>query len=142
MAINRRQLMIAGSSAIAVTLAGCSGGSSREQVIDNRAKINEDEYKYWSFSLDENATVEYEFTVRNGPEMEIFVLKESEFQEFEDGNRFRGHSSSGTGGSNSVTLDAGDYEFVVDNTNAGNVSPPTNFDDDVVEVEVDAYLSG
>lgn len=141
MAINRRKLLLAGSSAIAVTLSGCSGSGSREQVVDNRAEINEDEYKYWSFSLDESATVEYEFTVRNGPDMDVFVLKESEFREFEAGNRFRGHASSGTGGSNSVNLNAGDYKFVVDNTNAGNVSPPTNFDDDVAEIEVDVYLS-
>lgn len=141
METNRRKLLIAGSSAIAVTLSGCSGGESREQVIDNRAEINEDEYKYWSFSLDESATVEYEFTVRNGPEMDVFILEDSEFREFENENRFRGHASSGTGGSNSVTLNAGDYKFVVDNTNAGNVSPPTNFNDDVAEIEVQAYLS-
>lgn len=140
MEINRRQLVIAGSSAISVALAGCSGGGSREQIIDNRAEINEDGYKYWSFSLEDSATIEYEFTVRSGPEMEVFVLEDSEFREYEAGNRFRGHSSSGTGGSNSVTLNAGDYKLVVDNTNTGDVSPPTNFDDDVAEIEIEVYL--
>ncbi len=149
--VSRRSIMRAGVCGSATLLAGCTssssdgsgGGSTREQVIDSREEINEDGYQYFSFDLNRQATFEYEFTVRSGPEIDVFLMDDQEFDEYQGGNRFRVFSGKvGTGGRDTLTLDENSYRLVVDNTNAGEVAPPTNFDDDVVEVEVAAWVEG
>jgi len=68
-------------------------------------------------------------------------MDDQEFDEFQAGNRFRVYSSDyGTGGGDTLTLEEDSYRLVVDNTAAGEVAPPTNLDDDVVEVGVEGWV--
>ena len=155
--IRRRAVVSAGVAALGLTLAGCTGstsgdrnggdtgdgeegGRSREEIIDDRIEVEEDGYRYVSFDLRRDAELHYEYTVREGPAIEVFVVTDDEFDEFQAGNRFRGYSASGVGGGDSVSLPADSYRFVVDNTNAGDVRPPSNLDDDIVVVEVTATV--
>lgn len=129
---------------------GGSDGSSnsgstttREQLTDDRHSVNEDEWYRIAFDLNRQATLEYEFFVRDGPAIDVFVMNDLEYEEYQAGNRFQVFSSdNGTSGSDSVTLGEGTYRLVIDNTGAGSESPPTNFDDDVADVEVEATVVG
>lgn len=135
-----------------ITIAGCpadsddggqnaAGEPEREQMLDRTVEINEDDFDGWTFSLNRDATLEYEWTVRSGPEIEIFVMEDSEYSHLRSGERFHAKSSRGTAGSDAVNLSASkEWAFVVDNSDAGNVQPPSNFDDDIARVEVAAYL--
>lgn len=122
-----------------------NGGSTTQtrQLVDDRREVSEDEYYRWSFDLNSQATLEYSFTVRDGPDIDVFVLDDQEMDEFQGGNRFRAYSSeNGISGSDSVTLSPDSYRLVIDNTSAGNEAPPTNFDDDVADVEIEATIEG
>lgn len=46
-----------------------------------------------------------------------------------------GSVEDSTGGRASIKLDPGTYRLVLDNTDFGAAAPPTNFSNDVVEVE-------
>lgn len=155
MTISRRDTITGCLTFSAGFLAGCTGGSpvdtgdgggggsNRQQIIDSREEVAEDEYQYFTFDLNRQATLEYEFYVRNGPEVEVFVMDDQEFDEYQGRNRFRTYSQEGgTSGSDTLTLAEDSYRLVVDNTDGGNVQPPTNFDDDVAEVEVKAWVEG
>lgn len=108
-----------------------------ETLIDKRRTIDEDGNWRVSWNLNRQVTLTYDFTVRSGPEVEVFVLDTREFDEYQAGNRFRPLvHTTGISGSGEVTLEEGEYRLVVDNTDAGEVQPPTNFDDDPVDVEL------
>jgi len=149
---SRRWLLGAAGTAV-VALAGCSQNdensdlgdndeqeNQREEIVDSRRSIREDEYYSYQFDLNRQADLEYEFTVRDGPEIDVAVMTAGEFSEYESGNRSRGQFLSGTGGSDVITLSEGSYYFVLDNTNALQVDPPANLNDDVADVEYSAYV--
>jgi|GEM_PF-1379718 hypothetical protein len=144
-----RRTVLCSTVAATVGLAGCSsdgdsstsGGSGEtnpwEEILNTRETIQEDAYNSWSWSTEERTELRWEFTVRDGPEVELFVLEPGEFDEYEAENRFYTvESASGTSGSSTFTVESGSYRFVLDNTDSGNVQPPTNLVDDAVEVEL------
>lgn len=167
---SRRSVLTSTAVATALSLAGCTGASEsddesdgtddqnsgenggdgqtnavdrqrREELVNRRVTINEDDYESWTFSLNRDSTLEYEWTVRDGPEVELFVMEQSEYSYFRSGERFHADSSAGTGGRNRIDLSADtEWAFVIDNSEAGSVSPPTNFEDDVAQVEVESSL--
>lgn len=124
---------------------GDSGGSasSTETLIDDRRNIPEDDAYTQGFELNRRGTLQYSYTVRTGPEIDVFVVSSEEYNAYQSGERFRALSrDSGAGGGDSVTLSQGTYYLVIDNSNAGWVSPPTNFDDDIADVEIEAIVQG
>ncbi|WP_141212564.1 hypothetical protein [Halorubrum sp. Hd13] len=147
--IFRREILSGGVAIVSAGLAGCSssgnGGSGDggvepnpwTEVLDDRITLNEDGYQTWSWDIDESTEISWEMTVRSGPDIDFFVMESTEFDEYQANNRFKtyvdgyGVSDSGNG-----VLPEGNYRFVLDNTTAGNVEPPTNFDDDVADVEL------
>lgn len=135
---------------MSMLLSGCSGdstsdssggdnsggGNSWENIIDSRKQVEEDGYYSWSWNPEQTVDLDWEFTVRSGPEVEIFLMESTEFDEYQAGNRFYvKNDETGTSGSGTFTVESGNYRFVIDNTDAGNIQPPSNFDDDVAEVE-------
>lgn len=160
MQMDRRKLL-AGMGAVA--LAGCSSqgsggnddsgdssGSSdeneqsgpvTEEFINDTATVDEDGWTYWDWEQEQNIEYTIDYLVRDGPEIDAFVTTEEEFQNFEAENRFQtleGFTSAGVSGTLSGTLGPGSYYFVLDNSNAGQVEPPTNFDEDPADVEVES----
>lgn len=159
-----RRMFLTGAGALSVTLAGCSalnessdqGGApaddgsndfadpepTTETLADSTERLHEDEYRYYGFTFDGDGSVEYEFTVRSGPEIDVFVTNEEEFDHYENQERFRTYDmSSSAGGSGSSNLGSGSYYLVIDNTSAGPESPPANISDDVAEVEIEASVT-
>jgi len=62
-------------------------------VVDRTMTILEDEYETWDVSLSEQSEVGVRFTVRDGPAIDFVFTTRSEFEQFEEGNRFRYNSS-------------------------------------------------
>jgi len=141
-------------------IAGCSSGEedaqnpenggdgSQEQsfeIIDSTRQVDEDQYLAQSFTLNDTANIEVQMTVRKGPAIDVLTMSADEFDHFENRERFRYFPElsieDGTGGSASGTLDPGEYVLVIDNTNAGEAQPPTNFDDDLARVEITAQAT-
>jgi hypothetical protein len=154
MNLGRRQFLgciVASTTALAGCAAfeqsddsgGGDGGGGSETVVDATRVVDEDGYVYWEFSYDQPVTVSWQFTVRDGPSIDIFLVSQSEFSHYEQGERFRTFESSldSTAGSESVTLEEGEYVLVLDNTSAGEAAPPTNFDEDPAEVEIEITVS-
>lgn len=149
---SRRDIMLTCVCGATTILAGCSSGfigpgrgddreSTHKQVLNEREEIAEGEYEYFSFSIYRQTNFKYDFTVRSGPEIDVFLVNDQEFDEFEDGDQFKNYSSKhGGSGSDSVTLAEESYRFVLDNTSAGKVTPSTNLHDNIAEVEVKAWV--
>lgn len=130
-----------GDSTSSVSGDSSSDGTTREELVNDRRNVPEDEYYQWQFDVNQAATFDFQFTVREGPEVDVFVLPEDEYNSFTSNERFRVASrSSGTAGSDTAALNEGTFYLVLDNTNAGWVSPPTNFDDDIADVEIEATI--
>ena len=114
--------------------------SVKVDEISESKSIAEDEYAYYSIPLSETTTVSIDVMVRDGPNIDALMFSESEFMEYQSGNNARFFSDASltdtNGDRTTATLPAGDYYFVLDNTNWGYAEPPTNFDDDIAEVEV------
>lgn len=153
----KRRTFIGGS--IAGLIAGCTesegagdspdsgvGGGSvstpePEEMLDRTVRVSEDDYRGWTFSLNYDVRMVVDFTVRSGPEVDIFVMEDDEYSQLRNGNRFHAKSFGGVSGRQTVRLSSSkEWAFVVDNSSAGSRNPPTNFDDDVAEVEVEAIL--
>jgi hypothetical protein len=111
-----------------------------EQTVD----VPEDDYKLWPIEISEEGTVGYEAFVRSGPEIDFFLVTEAEAREYESGNNFQYLDGTRQGvlkAEATVTLDAGVYYIIADNSEAGETSPPTNLDDDVAEVEMQIVIA-
>jgi hypothetical protein len=106
---------------------------------DQTVTVPEDDQKLWPIEISEESVVAYDAIVRSGPAIDIFVLTEAEALEYEEGNRFEfleGTRQDTTGADVGVTLSAGNYFIVADNTTVGEASPPTDLDDSAAEVEM------
>ncbi|MFC6990348.1 hypothetical protein ACFQH3_00200 [Haladaptatus sp. GCM10025707] len=107
--------------------------------------IEEDYWRYYSFSLSRTGRVEYDFTVRQGPAIDVILMDESEYSFFKNGDRSQYYTAlsrmDSTYGSVSEKLSAGSYYLVFDNSNNGVASPPTNFDNDLATVEYTIEIS-
>jgi len=144
--LNRRAF-IGGTVAASAGLAGCAGVLEQSQqeskeftLADETVTLEEDEYYVWSGSLTDTVMLEYRFLVRRGPAVDVFVVTGEELQHYEDDERFRAIESTqdATEGSGSVTLGEGEHALVLDNTDAGDAVPPSNLDNDPIEVDVEA----
>lgn len=120
---------------------GSGNGTPRTQtLLDERYEISEDEYAAATGEIERDVEVTIEFTVREGPAVDLFVMTRDEFDNYQAGERFKfGQSASiedEIDATNTAELAAGNYAFVVDNTDRGAAHPPANLSDDVATVEV------
>jgi len=100
------------------------------------------EWRFWGFDPDEPTVVEYQFEVRDGPPIDVFVCERSAFEEFEAGNNFEVYgnpSGESTGAETEVEIGAGPTVLVIDNSDAGPANPPA--DGEGADVQVSAFLS-
>jgi len=57
--------------------SGDDSGGQTETIADETVEVPEDGYKYWTFELNSNASLEYEFTVRSSPNIDLIVMEET-----------------------------------------------------------------
>lgn len=111
-----------------------------ETIIDDRDTVNEDKYLYYEFSLNEQKELQLKATVRSGPRLDIMLMDRSEFEEYEAGRRFRYDAELSLmdtiGGDSRSRVNPADLVLVVDNTEAGEATPPTDYDENPARVEL------
>lgn len=158
--MGRRQFIgIIASTAATVGLAGCSGqsgdgpnvsdeespGDASETLADETVEVPEDTYQAYTATFENSATLAYDAIVRTGPAIDIIVTNGNEFSNYEHDENFRYDSTASaldtSNASNSAQLESGNWVLILDNTDRAEAQPPTNFDDDVAEVEIEATIS-
>lgn len=107
----------------------------------DRIEIGEDEWYRWNFNFSQTTEIQYDLIVREGPNIDAIWFSPSEYEYYKNEQRAEYQSPSALDTASAevgpVTVSAGEYYFVLDNTNWGGAAPPTNFDDDVAVVEID-----
>jgi hypothetical protein len=151
--VNRRNFIKTASVPIALGIAGCSednasqniGGADELLSVSGSTNISEDEYVSWNVTGDA-MTLEGSVTVDMGPNIDFIVMESTYYERYQDGDSYQyitAGSEMDTAGTN---IDAGIGSemvyIVIDNTNAGEASPPANLDDDVVTVDYDLTVTG
>lgn len=108
--------------------------------FSDRPRVREDEYFSWDLQFSEDTDIGYDMVVRSGPNIDVFLIPESEWKPFQDGERFRYDSEASeldtaNAQSGGVTISSGTYYFVLDNSNRAT-DPPSNMDEDIAEIEL------
>ncbi len=128
--------LVAPTVCLMIALSGCAGSSGLDET--GRTVLAEDQYYQFQFKANRQVTLELAVEVHDGPNIDVFVMDELNFQQFEAGNSFVHYESCGgvaaQGFVRSCTLNEGTYSIVLDNTNAGNAAPPFNGVDDGADV--------
>ena len=122
--------------------------SSRSQQlrdISDTRNIQEDEWYYYPLSFSQSGYIEYEFVVRDGPSIDVILIDESEYDSYENGDRFSHYSEVSTldsvGDSVQSLLSSGNYRLIFDNSSVGSAEPPTDFTNSIAEVEFEIITS-
>ncbi len=117
-------------------MAGCAGSSGLDEV--GRTVLAEDQYYTISFNAKRTVDLSIQVEVHSGPNLDVFVVDEINFQQFKARNNFVHFESCGgvaaQGFQRSCSLAEGAYFVILDNTNSGAVSPPFNGIDDGADV--------
>lgn len=119
----------------------------RQQTLaDKRVSLTEDEYQMFMFELNGGAHVTIDVDSLSGPEFEVWTMTETGFRQWEEAARsmlggeftYIGELSASKihRMSRSGRLGADRYYVVIDNTDVGKVSPPANFSNDELIVNV------
>ncbi len=112
-----------------VLLVGCT--DLTDQVLaEDSGTVQIEAGQARTFELDAQGAIllDYEASVAQGPDIDIFVLDDQNYQRYQGGEEFTYYdcSSLGTGsGSGTCELSAGAYHLVLDNTEQGEASPAT-----------------
>ena len=122
--------------------------STRSELLSEGSEsydLNEDYYQYLRFSPSQEATLSYEAEVAGDIRIDVILTDGTNFQYFEDGTDWEyyaeGSELDTLFASNEVRLGTGtEYYLIIDNTSEGRAAPPTNFDNDRVEVDVQYEL--
>lgn len=120
-------------------------------VVDEDITVEEDYYTYFNITLDSPAEVKISTKLLSGPEVEMFYIKQEDFPLWEGLFNGNGQSSgpsyytelSQSGGieiEKEAALDQGDYCLIIENSNAGEIAPPFNFQNDVSQINVKVTL--
>lgn len=153
--LSRRNIIGSSATAIAIALAGCSGDDDQSdtesvsiQPFNGEYEVPENEYATTGiFTADSSGDISYNFTVTSGPEVDVYLLTPENLSQYENGQQFD-YLSHTTGSSpdaavvGSATVESDtSTQILIDNTETGDVSPPTNADDDVATVELEAEFA-
>lgn len=120
--------------------------STELRDVSTTKNIQEDQWYSYGLEFSESGYVEYDFIVRDGPSIDVILMDESEYSSFESGDRFLAYNELSAYDSAGETveggpLSGGSYRLIFDNSEFGDAAPPTDFDNNVAEVELDITTS-
>lgn len=119
--------------------------SQQLRSVSDTRNIEEDHWRYYTIEFSQTGTIEYDFIVRDGPAIDVILMDESEYQYFENEERWQYYTElsamDSTGDNVSGQVSAGTYRLIFDNSNQGEAAPPSNFSNDVVSVEFTLEIS-
>ncbi|WP_149799237.1 hypothetical protein [Halorubrum xinjiangense] len=113
--------------------------SEQLRSISDTRNLEEDQWRHIPLEFSQTGYIEYDFIVRDGPAIDVILLDESEYQYFDEGERSEYYpelsATDSTGDDVQGEIPSGTYRLILDNSNRGEATPPTNFSNDVVSVE-------
>ncbi len=99
------------------------------EEIDETIEIPAGEHKAYQFSFPDGGALKYEFTVTSGPAIDVLMIREGEFNYFEQGYQVNYNSAhtvqDNMEGSSSADISEGSYYLTFDNSEMGRAQPPT-----------------
>ena len=132
-------LAVLGGLVVVGWMFNAATGSGEDDWNEEGAvAIDEDRFVNFAFEALEPLQFNGEFRVSSGPNLEIFVMDEVNFQSFQQGASFVHQSQcarTGLASTWSCQLPKGVWYVVIDNTNAGNESPPFDAQNNMAVVE-------
>jgi hypothetical protein len=139
---NRRKFLAGIGTAAVGSVAGCAGQNTIYDQSETTT-LNEDEYSWYNFSIEEPSTVEYTMEVTEGPNVDIILMDRGSFEAYQDGDYdsatyYTRMSDINTAYAElSGEMRVGSYTLMLDNTSDIGTSPPTNLEDDVAVIDFD-----
>lgn len=123
--------LVAGCSSNA-GFSGEAGEFSEENEggvsINKTIELQSGTFRYWQIDSDSQIGMNYTGLVREGPSVDFYVTDDEEFNHYRDEERFKTLSDASAYDTIEAQiedrLDAGNYVFFIDNTNAGEASEP------------------
>lgn len=113
--------------------------SQQLRSISDTRNLEEDQWRYYTLNFSQTGFLEYDFIVRDGPAIDAILMDESEYQYFENEERWEYYTElsalDSTGDDIRGRVSSGTYRLIFDNSNQGEAAPPSNFSNDVVSVE-------
>jgi hypothetical protein len=116
--------------------------------IDDSARVEAYSNVYWELDIlskmnNDTASIrlQYEAVVRNGPAVDFYLLEQDEYTNYSNGDNFlyvsKGSETDTKLAQIDVTLEeVKNYVFMIDNTTAGEASPPSDSSTADVDVEL------
>ncbi len=129
MSAGKRSLGLVLLLSVITMLAGCSnpvGGPLAEE--SGTAQVEPGDARTFGLEAQGAIRFEYQAAVAQGPDIDVFILDDQNYQRYQSGEDFTYFecSSLGTGSaSGTCELPAGTYHMVLDNTERGEASPAT-----------------
>lgn len=127
-----------------MAVAMVMGGMEQIDSFDRNYSVEEDHWKGREFNFTAGGRLEYEAIVREGANVDIITMEQSEYEHYQNQERYE--YSPDASALDTVDADVshefpeGDYVVVIDNTSAGEASPPSNMVNDVASVELSLTL--
>lgn len=125
----KRSLWLALLLGAVVSVAGCTDPTDQVLAEDSgTAEVEAGQARTFELNAEGDISLDYEASVAQGPDIDIFVLDSQNYQRYQNGEEFEYHpcSSLGTGsGSGTCDLVDGAWHLVLDNTDRGEASPAT-----------------
>ena len=99
------------------------------EEIEETVEIPAGEFKEYMLEFPEGGALKYEFTVTSGPSIDVLMIRDGEFNYFEQGYQVNYNSAhtvqDNTEGSSSAGITSGTYYLTFDNSEMGRAQPPT-----------------
>ena len=107
-----------------------SGCTSDDTKVSETIFVAEDDWRAWSVECFNSCNLELSVELNSGPNVDVYVMTESNFDSYKNCDSFyylEEFSMTDTNGfTASGTIENGDYVVVIDNTDCGVASPPSN----------------
>lgn len=144
----RREVLVGGGASM-IVLAGCTsngGTQQQEELVSGTYDIEAGDHRSWKFSAQANVMLEYSFTVLDGPPVDVIVMREYGYTDYTEDTEFAYYIDGSTMAAESKSVEVGlggenIYYLVVDNTAKGEAAPPTEGENAVAEVEIQAEVN-
>lgn len=118
--------------------------STRLLSIDESLVLEQRNWHQWYFSFDEPASIDYTVEVKEGPELDVILMSEESYAEFNRANLPEHYSEASAldtdGTSVTAELPAGEHRLVVDNTQVGKAEPERRLQLDIAQVDFSAEV--
>ncbi|MEF8771126.1 hypothetical protein [Halodesulfurarchaeum sp.] len=129
-----------------IALAGCSsngGTQKQEELVSDTFDIEDGDHRNWKFSPQANVMLKYEFTVIDGPPVDVIVMREHGFTDYSKDKEYTYYIDGRTMDAESKSVEIGlagqnIYYLVVDNTAKGEATPQPDGKTAVASVEIAA----